>query len=69
MNNKINTNSRLNSMTLRHRQIDSRIARETKRLLPDHLLIGELKRRKLMLKDKIFFLRHAQAGTTTAPPQ
>ena len=69
MNNNINANSRLNSMRLYHRRIDSRIARETKRPLPDHLLIGELKRRKLMLKDKIFFLKHAKAATTTAPPQ
>ncbi|WP_294329855.1 YdcH family protein [uncultured Sphingomonas sp.] len=43
----------LSALTAKHSQLDKRIATETQRPLPDHLLIAELKKQKLRVKEEM----------------
>jgi hypothetical protein len=46
-----------------HRWLEDRIRQEQRRPQPDALIISELKRQKLMVKDELFL---AEAGLVTA---
>ncbi|MBI2236218.1 MAG: YdcH family protein [Magnetospirillum sp.] len=44
---------RIESLKARHAALESAIAEETRRPLPNEVQIGDLKRRKLKIKDEI----------------
>ncbi len=46
------------SLNARHAQLETRIAAETQRPLPDNLAITRLKREKLRLKEELNGTRH-----------
>lgn len=48
---------RIQSLKLRHTQLESELEQETHRPHPDDLHIAEIKRQKLRLKDEIANLR------------
>lgn len=48
---------RIQSLKLRHTQLENELEQETHRPLPDDLHIAEIKRQKLRLKDEIADLR------------
>ena len=43
----------LSALEIKHAQLDQRIARESQRPLPNTMLIAELKKRKLRVKEEI----------------
>lgn len=45
--------SHLTALEAKHATLDRRIATESQRPLPDQALLGELKRRKLRVKEEI----------------
>ena len=45
--------ARLNTLTLKHTDLDFRIAEEMRSPLPDHLRISDLKKQKLLIKDQL----------------
>jgi len=45
--------ARLNTLTVRHSDLDTRIEKEMRSPLPDHLRISALKKQKLLLKEEI----------------
>jgi hypothetical protein len=46
-------NAHLASLTARHARLDETVAAETRRPLPDQVLLAQLKREKLKLKEEI----------------
>lgn len=51
--------ARLASLSSKHAELEQAIEDENHRPLPDNLLITQLKRRKLRIKDEIARLQHA----------
>jgi hypothetical protein len=45
--------SHLNALEAKHATLDRRIAAEAQRPMPDQALLGELKRRKLRVKEEM----------------
>jgi len=45
--------ARLKTLTVKHTELDTRIEKEMRSPLPDHLRISELKKRKLLIKEEI----------------
>jgi hypothetical protein len=43
----------LSALSAKHSQLDKRIANETHRPLPDHMLIAQLKKEKLRVKEEM----------------
>ena len=41
------------ALTAKHTHLDQRIANESQRPLPDQMLIAELKKRKLLVKEEL----------------
>lgn len=50
------SSARIASLEVRHGQLEAKIAQETKRPLPDEVLIADLKRQKLQIKDQLSML-------------
>ncbi|MDT8757659.1 YdcH family protein [Sphingomonas psychrotolerans] len=46
-------NAHLAALNAKHSTLDRRIAAESQRPLPDHLLIAELKKQKLRVKEEL----------------
>lgn len=46
-------NGHLSALTAKHTMLDQRIASEAQRPLPDQMLLAELKKRKLRLKEEL----------------
>ena len=46
-------NAHFSALEAKHQVLDERIANESQRPLPDQLLIAELKRKKLRVKEEI----------------
>jgi len=53
MEKRMATSARLNTLTLKHTDLDFRIAEEMRSPLPDHLRISDLKKQKLLIKDEL----------------
>ena len=45
--------ARLDTLTVKHAELDARIKEEMRSLVPDHLRISDIKRQKLSLKEEI----------------
>lgn len=45
--------ARLKTLTVKHSDLDTRIEKEMRSPLPDHLRISNLKKQKLLLKEEI----------------
>ncbi len=43
----------ISALTAKHTQLDKRIAAETQRPLPDQMLLAQLKKQKLRVKEEI----------------
>ena len=46
-------NAHFSALTAKHSNLDQRIAAETQRPLPDQILIAELKKQKLRVKEEL----------------
>lgn len=49
-------NAHLSALETKHAKLDRRIAAESQRPLPDQVMIADLKRRKLRVKEEIVHL-------------
>ncbi len=49
-------NAHLSALAAKHATLDQRISAESQRPLPDQVIIGDLKRRKLRVKEEIAHL-------------
>jgi len=57
----MNAAKRVDSLTLRHSNLDDQIRQEMSRLVPDDAKIKNLKKKKLEVKDEIFSLQNVSA--------
>ncbi|MCW3837727.1 YdcH family protein [Sphingomonas canadensis] len=46
-------NGHIEALSAKHNSLDRRISAELQRPLPDHMLIAELKKQKLRVKDEL----------------